>query len=341
MGKISGSLHTTPIKSYVGGMSKWRDGWIDEVPRGRLSPRLALLANAHPAVGHLLDQLGQILQAAGVGSNELTRAGLEGRRVPHKHNIPSGGPHHLQQQLRQVHHPLVELKVGFVGLQVLEGNLGLVGGVNLQTKLGQFGWGHEGRGKTPLTPSEPLEHAVLNPDLQAGLLQTLQDGVCCLHAAQGWGTEDVRQAYPLLPHALPRELGLVHAHLRYGGVLGKVVRSTLPLRYVPWHVKVPACVEPVGVKRQRYPLLPEGDVHPLRVTADKESSWTICGKWGSLPSFLACVRADARFVFALLVDLGIEAFYIVPIGEEPGSPHVERVPVFTRGGRVTYLALGH
>ena len=274
-----GSLQAPPVKADVWSVREGRDGRIDKVPRAVL-PILALLRHAHAEIGDLLHHLGQFLRRARLGPDQLPGARLQSRRVAHKHDVAAVLSDSLEDESRDVIHALVEFEVGLVWLEVVECHLGQVGGVHLEPVLHEVVGVHEG-GETPPAPRQPLKQAVLHADLDAGLRESLQDGVGRLDAAERRGGEDVGDADALLPHALSREPGLEQAHLGDGGVLEEVVWPSLPLGDLLRHVEVAAVVVAVGVEGQLDPLFPECHVHSLRVSEDEETSWAWEGVNGS------------------------------------------------------------
>ena len=106
------------------------DGRINEVPSGAAT-KFALLANGYPAVRYLLNDLGQLLSGAGLSAHQLPRASLQRSSVPNEHDIPSRSADGFEDESCDVEHALVELQVGFTWLEVLEGHLRDVSGVDL------------------------------------------------------------------------------------------------------------------------------------------------------------------------------------------------------------------
>ena len=177
-------LKTPPVKSDVGCMSERGNGGVNEVPCTTLA-KLTLLTHTHPTVGNLLHYLGQFLCTTRLHPNKLSCACLQSSSMPNKHNVPTVGPHSLEDQSGDVKHALVELQVGFLGFEILQSHLRGIAHVHLQAKLGQLPRAQEG-GESPLTPRQPLKHTIFNLDSDGGILQPLQDSVGCLHAPQRW-----------------------------------------------------------------------------------------------------------------------------------------------------------
>lgn len=210
--------------------------------------------------------------------------------MAHEHDVAGPHPDCLQDEPGDVVHALVELEVRFVVFEVLEGHLREVGGVHRQATLAQFLGGHESW-EPPTTPGQPLEHAVFDPCLEAGVLQAVDERIGSLHTAQRWGAVDVGYSDALFPHSLPRQPGLEQPPLGDGRVFEELGRSSLPLGDLLGHVQVPAMVRAVRIEGELYPLLPKSDVHSLSMSEYEE------------PPGAQVLRGDGRGGHVLLFDL--------------------------------------
>ncbi len=115
-------LQTPPIKTNVRGVGQRWDGRIDIVPSAIL-PKLTLLANTETTIRNLLHDLCQFLSIPRCGSNELSRAGFQRGSMTHEHDITGTDPDGLENQPRDVVHPLVKLQVRLVVFQILKSYL--------------------------------------------------------------------------------------------------------------------------------------------------------------------------------------------------------------------------
>ena len=184
----------------MGERRNWR---INEVPRTVLS-ELALLADAEATVRNLLNNLRQFLSSARLSTNELPCARLQCCCMTNEHHVSRGWANGFQDESSDVKHPLVELQVCFVWLQVLQCHLGDVTRVDAQAALAELCGRHE-RGESPSTPRQPLKKSVLDFQLDVWVLKALGNCVGCLHTPQCWGAVDVLNSDTLLSHALRKK----------------------------------------------------------------------------------------------------------------------------------------